>query len=341
MNSSRQALNKAVKANIITELQAQQLSEFFKTIPNQSPQFNVTNVFYYLGGLIAIGAMTLFMNLAWELYGPAAILLLSLSYAIMGLSLAEHFRTKGYDIPAGICATFTICLTPLAIYAFQKIMGWWPDDSTYHDYHTYIKWNWIFMELGTLASGAILAWIYRYPFMIMPIAVTLWYMSMDLTSMISGSYDYELATNVSLYFGLSMILLAFWVDMRSTDSGDYAFWLYLFGVMAFWGGLSCHHSDSEYSKFLYLLINLILIAIGVILRRKVFVVFGSLGCCMYLGHLAFQVFSDSYLFPIALTIIGLGIIYLGILWQKYEDKLTYKLRSILPIALKNLLESRD
>ncbi len=42
------------------------------------------------------------------------------------------------------------------------------------------------MELGTLAIGAIIAWKYKYPFLVMPIAVTLWYMTMDITVMISG-----------------------------------------------------------------------------------------------------------------------------------------------------------
>ena len=72
------------------------------------------------------------------------------------------------------------------------------------------------MEFGTLAVGAILAWKYKYPFLIMPVAVTLWYMSMDLAPMIAGGRpNYELRALVSMYFGLLMILLAFWVDLRA------------------------------------------------------------------------------------------------------------------------------
>ncbi len=342
MKISRNMMNKAVDAKIITHDQAEQLLEFLKHLPEQSPGFNLTNVLYYFGGLIAIGAMTLFMNLSWEIYGGWGIVFLSLSYAILGIALTHSLDEKGYKIPAGICATFVICLTPLAIYGVQKGMGWWPDGSVYHDYHVYIKWHWIFMELGTLAVGLILAWIYRYPFMIMPIAVTLWYMSMDLTSMLSGGdYTYELSAMVSMYFGIITILIAFWVDVRSSQTADYAFWLYIFGVITFWGGLSCQHSNSELSKFIYMCINLLMILIGVILSRKVFVIFGALGCCFYLGYLAFQVFNLDYLFPVALTAIGFGIIYLGILWQKNEATLTKKVRSILPQPIQDLLEARD
>jgi hypothetical protein len=335
-------IQKAVEAQIISQEQSERLMEFFKNQPEQGPAFNLTNVLYYFGGLIAIGAMSLFMGISWEMYGPGGVFLLSLSYSILGLGLAHSFRNKQLDIPAGICATFTICLTPLTIYALQKMLGVWPDDAIkYYEYHYYIRWNWIYMELSTLAVGVILAWIYRYSFMIMPIAITLWYMSMDLTSMISGTYDFELAAMVSLYFGLLTTLIAFWVDMRSANSKDYAFWLYLFGVLAFWTGLTSQHSDSELSKFIYMFINLLIIGTGVILTRKVFVLFGALGICIYLGHLAYQVFQFSYLFPVALTLMGIGIIYLGVLWQKNEARMTQKLRALLPAPIKALIESRE
>lgn len=84
-----------------------------------------------------------------------------------------------------------------------------------------------------------------------------------------------------------------------------------------------------------------MILIGVILNRKVFVLFGALGSCCYLGYLAFRVFNLSYLFPVALTAIGFTIIYLGIIWQKNEAQITHKIRSILPKPLQDLLQSRD
>ena len=343
MNLSKSMLNKAVEAKIITEEQAQNLIQFLTNLPEASPGFNLTNVLYYLGGLIAIGAMTIFMGLGWEFYGGWGILFLSLCYGMLAIGLCQRFSEKGYPIPAGIFATFAIALTPLAIYGLQKGMGWWPDDSlTYHDYHVYIKWPWLYMELGTLIIGIIMAWIYRYPFMIMPIAFTLWYMSMDLTSFINeGNYSYELGGMVSLYFGLIVTLIALWVDIRSRDSADYAFWLYIFGVMTFWGGLSVQHSDSELSKFIYLCINLLMILVGVTLSRKVFVVFGAFGMCFYLGHLAFQVFQYSFLFPAALTAMGFIIIYLGILWQKNEAWISQRMRSLLPKPMQELLASRD
>ena len=342
MDVTKKQLNAAAEENIISPQQAEALYEFLVSQSQDVPRFTFTHVLYYLGGLIAIGAMTLFMTLGWESFGGAGIFSISVLYAAVGLKIANTLSLKKLAIPAGICATFVVCLTPLGIYGLQQWLGVWPDGSVYREYHRYIKWHWLYMELGTLVIGVMLAWKYKYPFLVMPIAVTLWYMTMDVTVMIAGEdITWELRNLVSLYSGLLMIGLAFWVDMRSHHKADYAFWIYIFGVIAFWVGLSFQYSDNELSKFIYFCINLFMISVGVLLVRRVFVVFGALGSCGYLGHLAFDVFKDSWLFPIALSAIGLGIIYLGILWQKHEKAITQASRSLLPASLRALLESRS
>ena len=339
MDITKKKLNDAAAEDIISVQQAEALYKFLSIQDQDVPKFTFTHVLYYLGGLIAIGAMTLFMNLGWEIFGGAGILSISVLYAGVGLKITNSLAAKGLSIPAGICATFVVCLTPLAIYGLQQWLGFWPDESVYRDYHRYIKWNWLYMELGTLAIGAAVAWKYKYPFLMMPIAVTLWYMTMDITAMIAGGdMTWQLRKIVSLYSGLLMIGLAFWVDIRSQRKSDYAFWIYIFGVIAFWGGLSAQNSNDEFSKFIYLCINLLMMAVGVVLVRRVFVVFGAIGSCGYIGHLAYDVFKESVLFPIVLTAIGLGIIYIGIVWQKYGQMITQYLRRLLPTLLKELLE---
>ena len=75
---------------------------------------------------------------------------------------------------------------------------------------------------------------------------------------------------VSMWFGLVMIIGAYLVDQRTKR--DFAFWGYLFGMTAFWCGLSLLNSDIELSKFLYFLLNVLVMGMSVFLRRIVFVV---------------------------------------------------------------------
>jgi len=343
MDLNRSLLKDAAREGLITEQQAEQLWSFLSDRGKDTPSFRFTHVLYYLGGLIAIGAMSLFMTLGWERFGGWGLFFIALAYAGAGLWLTEFFLNRSrLPIPAGITATFVVVLTPLAVYGLQAALGWWAEGRVFREYHTHIDWRWMFMEFATLAAGAVMLWRYRLPFLVMPVAVTLWYMSMDLTPFLYGDADtaWELRKFVSLWFGLLMVLLAFWVDVRTRHDRDYAFWLYLFGVIAFWGGLSLMHSDSELNKFLYLCINLLMIVAGAVLSRRVFAVFGGLGAAGYFGHLAREVFRDSILFPFVLTIIGLGVIYLGILWQRHEEAISSRLRAMLPAALRELIERR-
>lgn len=344
MELNRGLLKDAVDSGLISEQQSEQLWKFLSERGKEIPSFRFTHILYYLGGLIAIGAMSLFMTLGWERFGGWGLFFIALAYAGAGLWLTEFFlKRQGLLIPAGITATFVVVLTPLAVYGVQAAMGWWAEGRVYREYHTHIDWRWMFMEFATLASGAVLLWRYRLPFLVMPIAVTLWYMSMDLTPFLFGDADlmWELRKSVSLSVGLLIVLLAFWVDIRTRHDKDYAFWLYLFGVIAFWGGLSMMHSDSELNKFIYLCINLAMIVVSAILSRRVFAVFGGLGTAGYFGHLAYDVFQDSMIFPFALTIIGLGVIYLGIVWQRHEEMITNRLRGLLPLPMRELLDRRQ
>ncbi len=341
MKITPKQLQTAAERKIITQEQAEQLLAFLLQETEGKPIFDITHILYYMGGLIAIGAMTLFMDLGWETFGGWGIVAISLLYMALGLLLTRTFGARRYPIPAGICATFVVALAPLAIYGLQQGMGWWPANDTYRDFHRLIRYHWIFMELGTLAVGAIVTFFFRYPFLQMPIAATLWYMSMDLAPLLTGGpVDFELRSLTSLYFGLAMLLFALWVDIRSSTSKDYAFWLYLFGIITFWGGLTTQDPTDELSRFFYFLINLFLIGVGAALVRRVFVIFGALGCTFYLGHLANTVFKDSWFFPFALTLIGLAIIYLGILWQKNEQLIIESAQAILPQRLQELLRNR-
>ena len=96
----------------------------------------------------------------------------------------------------------------------------------------------------------------------------------------------------------------------------------------------------ELNKFLYCCVNLVMIAIGAALSRRVFAVFGGLGVSFYLGHLSHTIFRDSMLFPVALTAIGLAVIAAGVYWQRHETTLGERLRSFLPARVRELLAHR-
>jgi len=83
-----------------------------------------------------------------------------------------------------------------------------------------------------------------------------------------------------------------------------------------------------------------MVLVGAALQRRVFAVFGGLGVAGYLGHLSYKVFKDSLVFPLALSLLGLAIIGLGVLWQRREAQWSQRLRGFLPAPLRELIEAR-
>ena len=347
MQLDRRTLDEAVAANVLAPTQAAALWQFLEARDADTPSFKPAHVLYYLGGLVAVGALTLFMTLGWERFGGRGLLLIAAVYGCGAIALTNILLRRGLRIPAGLTAVLAIVTVPLAVYALQHVLGLWPADAragSYRDYHYLIDWRWVMMELATLAAAAVALWRYRLPFLVLPVAVTLWYMSMDVTVFLLGGEAVEFFSpagkRVSAFFGLAMIFFAMGVDIRSRSRQDYAFWLYVYGVLTFWGSLTSMDSHSELGKLAYCGVNLLLIAIGAALSRRVFAIFGALGVAGYLGHLSHTVFRDSMLFPVALTAIGLGIVGCGILWQRNEHRLGAWLRRWLPDPFRELVERR-
>ncbi|CAN5130369.1 hypothetical protein BH10PSE17_BH10PSE17_11230 [soil metagenome] len=349
MRVTRALLDEAVAEQVLPAPQADALFGWLEARAADTPSFKPAHILYYVGGLIAIGAMTLFMTLGWEQFGGAGLMWISACYCLLAIALTEWFlRRKGLAIPAGITGALAVVMVPLAVYGLQHVLGFWADregvDRSYRDFHVWIDWRWVVMEFATLIAGAIALWRYRLPFMVMPVAVTLWYMSMDLVPFLLGGSSADIFSDqgktISMVFGLAMTAFAVVVDLRTGRTRDFAFWLYLFGVLAFWGGLSSLNSDSELNKFIYCLINLAMIAVGAAISRRVFAVFGGLGVAAYLGHLSYTVFKDSLWFPVALTAIGFAVIAAGVAWQRREAAIGNALRSHLPVRWREAFADR-
>lgn len=358
MKITQNELTAAIKEIGLPEETAQKLWAALAERAKWRPRFDLVHILYYAGALIVLGAMTLFLTTAWSLIGAGALFTFACVYMIMFLMMAEWLKDRpGLSVPCGLIATLAVGMITLIVFALQDWLGLWPEGKSpgnYRDFHVWIRSMWIHMELWTLVGGMLILWRYRYPFIVLPLAVCLWYVSMDITPLLfdlnlerpdfstadqetkdayfaAKAEIWRLRQMVSVLFGAGMIAFAYLIDRRTKY--DYAFWLYLFGLLAFWGGLSSMDSDSELGKFLYALINVGLIGLGLFLSRRAFLVFGSLGVYGYFGYLALKLFSKSLFFPIAAAAFGLSIIWLGILLYRNSARWEQGLLEWLPPGL--------
>lgn len=332
MDVKRDDLQKAAHKKIITVEQAEKLWAYFMRLQGDTPRFELSHVMYYFGGFLAISAVTLFVTLSWESLQGMGLFILSSCLFLLGGLLIHYFLDKKLAIPAGIMSVFCVALVPLAIYNIQLALGLFPDPNVhYRGFYNWIQGYWVPMELGTVVVGVIMLYVYQFSFLIFPIAFSLWFLSMDLYCLFCDIYDFSSRAQFTVYFGLIMLCAAMYMDFKYDDKRqDYAYWLYLFGVMTFWSGLSFQSSTSELNKFIYCLINVMMIFTGAILNRRVFAVFGAMGVLSYLSYLSFSVFAYSLGFPIVLVFLGILIMLAASQWSKLEKKLMMTLRPYLP-----------
>ncbi|MEN5141790.1 DUF2157 domain-containing protein [Pseudomonas juntendi] len=332
-------LARAVQAGILQPGQDHALLTFLRQQPAARGSFQLAHVAFYFGAMLIMAAMGWLLTEAWMSIGDGALLVIASLYILLTTWFALNLQRRAQPVAAGVLAAVAVSIVPLAVFAIERLAGWWPMDdaqANYHQYYTYVQGGWLAMEAATVVAGVLMLRLIPYPFIVMPIAVALWFMSMDLSEWFFGSpFSWEQRREVSLWFGLGMLAVFLVVDGRTRE--DYARWGYLAGLAAFWGGLTLLDSGGELGKALYCLINIALMGIAVLLRRPVFMVFGALGVAAYLGYLSYEVFAESLLFPVVVTLIGLGVIWLGLGYQKRRERLSQALRSSLPQWLRMAL----
>jgi hypothetical protein len=275
---TRADLARAVQARLITPSQADALWAAWPRAPGApaGPRFGFTNVLLYFGGLLAIGAMSLFMTLGWTALGPGGLLGIALAGIAGCLFAAERLEARALAVPAGILATLAIVMSPIAVWCVQHLLGLWPDGrdmAHFSDFHEFIDGRWLTLEIATLLAALAMLARHRHPFMLMPVAVVLWYASMDVADRIvtaahggPGALDgWALRREVSLAFGLVTVLVALWADVRlrlARSRRDFAFWLHVFGALMAWTSLTLHDGGGPLAKLAYGAANVALVLFG-------------------------------------------------------------------------------
>jgi hypothetical protein len=345
MRFGEEDLRAAVAGGVLEADRLDRLVAFLKTREGTAtsvppPKFDLAHLLWYAGALIVITSMGLFSTLAFSAMGGRALTATAGVYAVIFALAGDYvWRRRALPVPGGLLIAIAVSMAPLAVYGVQDALGLWThgQPGTVRDFYIWIKGSWVFMEIAAIVAAIVALRFYPFPFIVSIIAFALWFMSMDLTPWVFGrsEFTWDERRAVSMWFGLAVLVVA-WIVDRRPRGGDFAFWLHLFGLMAFWGGLSLSSSGSEIGKLLYCLLNVGLLLVSILLMRRVYAVFGTFGIAIYLGYLAGKVFQDSLLFPFALSLIGVAVIGLGLLYHRRQEAIAAWMAAHLPAALRQL-----
>lgn len=329
MNISREQFLAAAEKQGLSKAQTEALWVLLEQGKNHDP-FSFSAWMFYFGALIILAGMAWFLSFNWSWFGGGSLFLIAAAYSILFVFVGNIlWRKPELRIPAGLLITLAVCMVTLAIYGFEDYFKIWPESiSFFRD---------MSMEIGTILAGLLALRFFPFPFLTAPIYFSAWLLAIDAIPLLIGrEASWELREWITLLLGLIIMGTAY-----ATDRGkwkDYAFWGYLFGTSAFWMGISSvSWTGGEGMRFIYLLINIFLMIGSILLKRKVLMVFGALGTFIYFAHLADEIFKDSPLFPVAVSVVGLFIMYLGVVYQRNSQWIEGKLFDSLPSWMKTRL----
>lgn len=350
--STESDLRKAVAAGLLSEDQLRKIVAFLAQPDDGAAQpvakFDLTHVLWYGGALIVMAAMGLFSTTAFSMMGGWALFATGAIYAA-GLWLAgRNLWRRDLRTPGGLLIAAAVSMVPLMIYGIQDALDLWTyaqgDPGSYQNFFPYVNGSWLYMEIGTILAAVFALRFYKVPFLLLVGSIALWFMSMDVAMWFTANpadfSDFETRRKVSIIFGLCMIAAAWAIDLKRPSGPDLSFWLHIFGAATFWGAMTASPESTELTRFIYFLINLVLIGFALFLDRRIYAVFGAIGVATYLGYLAYDVFKDMILFSFALSAIGIAIIAMGLWLNRRYAALSAAIDARMPKGLRMLRPKR-
>jgi hypothetical protein len=289
--------------------------------PEQRPGLNLITIAYYFGAFMILLAYTIFVGLQWQELGSTGQLLITTgTLAFLG-AIGYLLRRGGFVLAGNLLLFAAAGIVPLLVYTIQRAAGLWPDQETlaYADFYRLIRSQWVVMEIVSIVAALVMVGLTRFPLMVLLVAFWCWFLSMDLVRLISDSPSWTWGDNertIGMLMGFAM--LGAGIFLQRFARKDYSFWLYLFGhiiVLSHLSSLACDHVGAI--GLVFLIVYLAFVVASVWLQRRVFLVFGALGCYSYASYLAFQVFDGVLGFTFALAGIGLLIVGTAVGYQKY------------------------
>jgi len=339
VTTSRRRLNigrddlEAAAEGVISEKQAGQLWDRLSARSAQKPGFDLANLAWYSGAVIVMIAMGWFLVELWDLWSGGAMLATSLVYAAAFFGVGGYFWRRGdLKVPGGLLTTLGVFMTPLAVFGLQRLAGW-HEPGGFADHNDVAAR--LIIEVATIAVGFLALRFVRFPFITAPLTAAIGLAGMEAISLALGNVSWDQWQHITLAYGLAITAGSYLIDRRTEE--DYAFWGYLVGVTAFWWSLTLMGSGSELGRLGYALINVGLMVFSVLSGRRVFVLYGAAGVVWYLGYLALELFSGSVMFPIALSGMGVAVIFAGIQYHRNRERIENALVSLVPESLRSWL----
>jgi hypothetical protein len=287
------------------------------------PRWSSASALVYLGGFVLLVATLVLLGILGDDHGDWAIVGYSVLATAAAIVLALWLERSSRAVAAGLIATLAVLFFVFLAGSFENAIGLL--DYDLDDYQPAS----LLLEALTIAAALVALRRFRAPLLVLPIAVTLWIVVIDLGSLISWDSSEEA---LSILGGLALIVAGVAVDRAGRE--PYGLWLHVVGGLALGGGVLALVEGDVAWAFVGLL-SLAYVAAAYLLARSSYAVLGTIGILATTTYFTFDGFSvlgmflpfgsgeieeglDPWQVALSFVVAGLLIVVLGLV----EDRIT-------------------
>jgi hypothetical protein len=277
-------------------------------------RLNPVTIAYYFGSFLALISFTFFIVVRWEDFSDGERLAATFGVMIVTGALGVWLRFfRDYHVAGGLLLLIATVVFPMFAYTVAELGGFWPDGRVSFEELSYA---FLYLSLISLPVAAAMLYLTRFPLISLVVAGLVHFG----VSAIGGIFSADQAVVTSATCGAFVSL---GIGLSLLGKKNYTFWIKLYGLIGLQIGFTMLFSNSDSMLFglLFLVVYLVLVVLSLYFQEVIYLVFGVIGVYTYIIRLIVDYLEDTIYFPLVLGIVGISIVVLAVLYQRYGGAL--------------------
>ena len=332
-------LERWVERGLLSPEQRDAILRDLEAQPPAESDLTLTTLLYYSGGLLVLIAYGIFLGLQWgEMNEAARVAISAASFIFFAAVSTFLLRDDRFALPGELLQIVAIAIVPLLLFAILDAAAIWPEepdfrgqrfDSVRYDelreqYNTDLIWAQMALagSMVIVAAGAF-RWRPSPYLMAAAAGASIWFF-VGVSFQAEGPQRHLEPEGVqAATIAISgAALLAIGAAIRGWSQRNYSLWLYIIAIAALTTGLGMEAFPEDAAGWgaLWMIASVGLLALAVPLQERLLAGAGLIGAFAYLAKLVFDVFESANA-ALVLIVLGLLILGLGMLYQRYGSQL--------------------
>jgi lipid-A-disaccharide synthase-like uncharacterized protein len=282
---------------------------------------------FYLGAFVALSSILWLLESLNGSGGDDGIVVWATLALASLVATALLLQRAEQRVLAGLAAFCALIVFAVWVGSILDWSGVSPDETNAF-FHADFDPAFLVLEALVVAAGLVALSVFRFPLLLLPVALVAWYGLVDNAALLVGETGNDAHAVLSIGVGLLLVAAGIWLDRNERKA--YAFWSHVVGGVAVAGGILELLGNDDWSWALGGAVALAYIAVAALLARSSYAVIGAIGVLVVGNHFIEQWYSSlsipflleasgnsaEWKGPVSYIVLGLILVVLGVLVER-------------------------